>query len=82
MAAHKNFEVLEQLALEFRPDSVVIADETFHKQLKDCLLGTGIVVHAVEEAICALASVLVDCIVGAIVGISELGSIHSVIQAS
>ena len=81
LTAHTNFETLARLALEFRPDSVVIADETYYKQLKDCLSGTDIVVHAGEDALFALAAVPVDCIVGAIVGIAGLGSVHSAIQA-
>ena len=81
LTAHTNFESLARLALEFRPDSVVIADETYYKQLKDCLSGTDIVVHAGEDALFALAAVPVDCIVGAIVGIAGLGSVHSAIQA-
>ena len=81
LTAHTNFESLARLALEFRPDSVVIADETYYKQLKDCLSGTDIVVHAGEDALSALAAVPVDCIVGAIVGIAGLGSVYSAIQA-
>ena len=81
LTAHTNFEFLARLALEFRPDSVVIADETYYKQLKDCLSGTDIVVDAGEDALLALAAVPVDCIVGAIVGIAGLGSVYSAIQA-
>ena len=81
LTAHTNFESLARLALEFRPDSVVIADETYYKQLKDCLSGTDIVVHAGEDALFALAAVPVDCIVAAIVGVAGLGSVHSAIQA-
>ena len=81
LTAHTNFEFLARLALEFTPDSVVIADETYYKQLKDCLSGTDIAVHAGEDALFALAAVPVDCIVGAIVGIAGLGAVHSAIQA-
>ena len=81
LTAHTNFLFLARLALEFRPDSVVIADETYYKRLKDCLSGTDIVVHAGEDALFALAAVPVDCIVGAIVGIAGLGSVHCAIQA-
>ena len=81
LSANTNFKSLARLALEFRPDSVVIADETCYKQLKHCLSGTNIVVHAGEDALFALAEVPVDCIVGAIVGIAGLGSVHSAIQA-
>ncbi len=81
LTAHTNFESLARLALEFRPDSVVIADEKYYKQLKDCLSGTDIVVHAGKDALFALAAVPVDCVVGAIVGIAGLGSVHSAIQA-
>lgn len=81
LTAHTNFESLARLALEFRPDSVVISDETYYKQLKDCLAGTGISVHAGGDALCALAAEPVDCIVGAIVGIAGLAPVHSAIQA-
>ena len=81
LTAHTNFESLALLALEFRPDSVVIADETYYKQLKDCLSGTDIVVHAGKDALFALAAVPVDCVVGAIVGIAGLAPVHSAIQA-
>ena len=81
LTAHTNFESLARLALEFRPDSVVIADETYYKQLKDCLSGTDIVVHAGKDALFALAAVPVDCVVGAIVGIAGLAPVHSAIQA-
>ena len=81
LTAHTNFEFLARLALEFRPDNVVIADETYYKELKDCLSGTDIGVHAGEDALFALAAVPVDCVVGAIVGIAGLASIHSAIQA-
>ncbi len=81
LTANTNFEFLARLALEFRPDNVVIADATYYKQLKDCLSGSDIAVHAGEDALFALAAVPVDCIVGAIVGIAGLGSVHSAIQA-
>ena len=81
LTAHTNFETLARLALEFRPDSVVIADGTYYKQLKNCLSGTDIVVHAGEDALIALAAVPVDCVVGAIVGIAGLASVHSAVQA-
>ena len=81
LTAHTNFEFLARLALEFRPDSVVIADETYYEELKDCLSGTDIDVHAGEDALFALAAVPVDCVVGAIVGIAGLASVYSAIQA-
>ena len=81
LTAHTNFESLARLALEFKPDIVVIADETYYKQLKDCLSGTDIVVHAGEDALFAQAAVPVDCVVGAIVGIAGLAPVHSAIQA-
>ncbi len=81
LTANENFEFLARLALEFRPDSVVIADETYYKQLKDCLAGTDISVHAGEDALCVLAADPVDCVVGAIVGIAGLAPVYSAVQA-
>jgi len=80
LTAHTNFKFLARLALEFTPDNVVISDETYYKQLKDCLAGTNISVHAGGDALCALAAEPVDCVVGAIVGIAGLAPVHSAIQ--
>lgn len=81
LTANTNFVDLARLALEFRPDSVIISDEAYYKQLKDCLLGTDIAVHAGRKALCELAAKPVECVVGAIVGIAGLAPIHSAVQA-
>ena len=81
LTAHTNFEFLARLALEFRPDSVVISDETYYKQLKDCLAGTDISVHAGGDALCSIAAKPVDCVIGAIVGIAGLAPVYSAVQA-
>ena len=81
LTAHTKFEFLARLALEFRPDIVVISDKTYYKKLKDCLSGTDIFVHAGEDALSALAAEPVDCVVGAIVGIAGLASVYSAIEA-
>ncbi len=75
MTAHTNFEFLARLALEFRLASVVIADKTYYKQLKDCLSGTGIEVHAGEQALCALASVPVAAFVRCQLVYSEIAEL-------
>ena len=81
LTAHTNFEFLARLALEFRPNSVVISDERYFTQLRDCLAGTGISVHAGGGALCKIAAEPVDCVVGAIVGIAGLAPVHSAVQA-
>lgn len=81
LTANTNFVDLARLALEFKPDSVIIADEAYYKQLKDCLFGTDIAVHAGRKALCELAAEPVECVVGAIVGIAGLAPIHSAVQA-
>ena len=81
MTANTNFELLARLAFEFRPESVVIADEKYYERLKECLAGTDISVHAGRDALCDLAAKPVDCVVGAIVGIAGLPPVNSAIQA-
>ena len=81
LTANTNFELLARLAFEFRPESVVIADEKYYERLKECLAGTDISVHAGRDALCDLAAKPVDCVVGAIVGIAGLPPVNSAIQA-
>lgn len=81
LTAHSNYQELSQLALEFRPECVVLADETHYSALADSLAGTGIKVYAGSTALVDLARQPVDCVVGAIVGIAGLAPLYAAVQA-
>ena len=81
LTAYTNYEQLARLAHEFKPDTVVIADEGYYQSLKENLLGADVAVHAGTAALSELAADPVDCVVGAIVGIAGLAPIYSAIQA-
>ena len=81
LTAHSNYQKLSQLALEFRPDCVVIADDAYYRPLADSLSGTGIDVRAGHQALIELAGEPVDCVIGAIVGIAGLAPVYAAVQA-
>ena len=81
LSAHSNYQELSRLALEFRPELVVIADDTYYNALKDSLAGTDIEVRAGSQALIELARQPVDCVVGAIVGIAGLAPLYAAVQA-
>lgn len=81
LTAHSNYQELSRLAVEFRPECVVIADEAHYSALADSLAGTGIEVRAGAEALIDLARQPVDCVVGAIVGIAGLAPLYAAVQA-
>ena len=81
LTAHSNVGELSRLALEFRPECVVIADERHYQSLAQSLAGTGIDVQAGSQALCDLARQPVDCVVGAIVGVAGLAPMHAAVQA-
>ena len=51
LTAHRNYQELETLALEFRPACVVISDEAFYTPLSDALAGTDIDILAGQSAL-------------------------------
>lgn len=72
LTARSHWQLLAQQAIEFRPQSVVIADETFLPLLRDALRNTGINVYAGDEAVADAAACDADIIVQALVGYSGL----------
>lgn len=73
LTAGRNWRLLAEQARGFRPELVVIADESAYTSLRDALAGTGIEVAAGQQAIIDAASRLDrDIIVGAMVGYSGL----------
>jgi 1-deoxy-D-xylulose-5-phosphate reductoisomerase len=73
LTAQTNDELLITQALEFRPNAVVIGDETRYKKLKDALSSTDIKVFAGEDALVEVADFdTYDMMIAGIVGFAGL----------
>ena len=73
LTAHKNWKILASQAVEFMPDSVVIADQSYYAELKDALAAYPIKVYAGDDAVAQVAAGdNVDVVVNALVGYAGL----------
>lgn len=81
LTAHRNYQELAALALEFRPACVVISDESFYKPLSDALAGTDINILAGRSALAEVAGQKVDLLVAAIVGLAGLAPVWRAVEA-
>ena len=81
LTAHRDYQGLAKLALEFKPAHAVIADEAFYTPLSEALAGTGIRVAAGAQALIDIAGQKVDLIVAAIVGVAGLAPVWKAVEA-
>jgi 1-deoxy-D-xylulose-5-phosphate reductoisomerase len=81
LTANSDVGELVRLALEFRPELVVIADEARYGELKEALAGTNIGVAAGAEALIAAAKHPTDLVMAAIVGIAGLAPTMAALEA-
>ncbi|MGB2486871.1 MAG: 1-deoxy-D-xylulose-5-phosphate reductoisomerase [Candidatus Puniceispirillaceae bacterium] len=81
LTAHRNYQELATLALEFRPACVVISDEAFYTPLSDALAGTNIDILAGQSALEEVAGKKVDLLVAAIVGLAGLAAVWRAVEA-
>ncbi|WP_257548448.1 1-deoxy-D-xylulose-5-phosphate reductoisomerase [Sphingopyxis sp. DBS4] len=81
LTANSDVGELARLALEFRPELVVIADEARHAELKEALAGTNIGVAAGAEALIAAAKHPTDLVMAAIVGTAGLAPTMAALEA-
>lgn len=82
LAARRQWKLLAEQALRYRPDIVVIGDERYYAPLRETLDGSGIEVAAGEKAIeDAAAHTAADTVVTAMVGYSGLLPTISAIKA-
>ncbi len=82
LTARRQWQMLADQALKFRPDMVVIGDESYYAPLRDALAGSGIEVAAGADAIAkAAAHHKTDTVVTAMVGYSGLIPTISAIKA-
>ena len=81
LSAHSNSALLIEQAKKFKPNAVVVTDETKYKEVKDALLMQQIKVFSGHKA---LADVVqwesVDLVLGAILGFAGLHSILAAIE--
>lgn len=82
LTARRQWQLLAEQALKYRPDMVVIGDESHYSTLKEALAGSGIEIAAGAEAIAdAAAHPAIDTVVTAMVGYSGLLPTISAIKA-
>lgn len=82
LSAQRNATLLARQALEFRPECVVIGDETEAVVLKEALQGTGIRVLTGTDGLCEAATLSsVDVVMAAIVGVAGLEPVLAAIRA-
>jgi len=82
LTANKNADLLIKQALEFKPNSIVITDESLFETVSEALRNEPIKVFAGVEAICQVVEMeSIDIVLTALVGFSGLKPTLSAIQA-
>lgn len=81
LTANSDVDELARLALEFRPELVVIADEGRYDALKQALAGTNIGVAAGAAALTEAATRPTDLVLAAIVGTAGLAPTMAALEA-
>ena len=82
LTAHRNADLLIQQAIEFKPQSVVIGDESQYEKVKQALWDHDIIVSAGDEALCQVVeSNEVHTVLTALVGYAGLKPTISAINA-
>ena len=81
LSANSDYHSLAQLAQEFQPSYVVIADKAFYTPLCELLAGSGITVLAGQKALEDVAEQKVDLLVAAIVGLAGLAPVWRAVEA-
>ncbi len=73
LSAGRNVDLLIEQAKKYKPNSVVIADESLYPKLKEALWGEDVHIYAGDEAICQIVeSSNVDVVLTALVGYAGL----------
>jgi len=82
LTAHCNADLLIHQALEFKPNSVVIANEKLYKKVSEALQPHDIKVYAGDNSVCQIVdSTEIDIVLAAIVGFAGLKSTLKAIEA-
>ena len=73
LTANSNVALLARQARKFKPDSVVIADESKYNELKDLLADEDVKVYAGQQAICDVVGLgNIDLVLVSVVGFAGL----------
>ena len=80
LTAGKNADLLIEQALKFKPNTVVISEESLYQKVKDALWHEDIHVYAGDDALCQVVeSTQVDVVLTALVGYAGLKpTIHAI----
>lgn len=82
LSAHSNADTLIAQAIKFKPNAVVISDNSKYEQVKKALASTPVKVFGGEEALTEVVRWdTVDLVLGAIVGFAGLRSIYAAVDA-
>jgi 1-deoxy-D-xylulose-5-phosphate reductoisomerase len=82
LTAQSNLDLLIEQALAFKPDEVVIGDETLYQKLKEALHQTSITVKSGLEALCEVVALPeIDIVLTALVGFAGLKPTIAAIKA-
>lgn len=82
LSAHRNAALLIEQARKFKPNAVVVTDESKYKEVKDALLMLPIKVFAGYKALNEVVQwESVDTVLGAILGFAGLHSILAAVEA-
>ncbi len=82
LTAGSNAELLIEQARRFRPDTVVIAEESKYEQVREALADTDVKVFAGAQALCeVVAYPSIDIVLTALVGFAGLRSTVAAIEA-
>jgi len=82
LSAHRNATLLVEQAKKFKPNAVVVTDESKYKEVKEALLMLPIKVFTGQQALCDVVQwESVDTVLGAILGFAGLKSILAAIDA-
>ena len=81
LVAHSNADLLIRQAIEFKPNAVVICDESKYGQVKDALFSHDVKVYAGEKSIEQIVEMeSIDLVLAAIVGYAGLASTLNAIK--
>jgi len=82
LSAHSNASLLVEQARKFKPNAVVVTDESKYKEVKDALLMLPVKVFSGQQSLCEVVQwESVDVVLGAILGFAGLRSILAAIDA-
>ncbi len=82
LTAGKNAKLLKEQAIKFKPNAVVISDETHYQELKDDLWDLNVKVYVGSEALCQVVEMEeIDIVLTALVGFAGLKPTLSAINA-